>query len=63
MDGVNFEKCDEGNVRCFSGEDVLRFPKRTARYIKFKVLSTTGIEWRTDFDDLTLHIAELSVFQ
>lgn len=62
VDGVNFEKCDEGRVRCFSGEDVLRFPKRKARYVKFKVLSTTGAEWRTAFDDLTLHIAELSVF-
>ncbi len=62
VDGESFEKCDEGRVRCFSGEDVLRFPTKKARYIKFKVLSTTGAEWRTAFDDLTLHIAELSVF-
>jgi hypothetical protein len=62
VDGASYEKCAEGRVRCFSGEDVLRFPKRKARYIKFKVLSTTGAEWRSFFDDLTLHIAELSPF-
>lgn len=61
-DGVHYEKCDEGQIRCFSGEEILRFPVRRARYVKFKALTTTGREWRPFFDDLTLHIAELSVF-
>ena len=61
-DGTHFEKCDEGQVRCFSGEELLRFPATRARYVKFKVLTTTGQEWRPAFDDLTLHIAELTPF-
>ncbi|MBE6597604.1 MAG: hypothetical protein E7641_08060 [Ruminococcaceae bacterium] len=61
-DGENFEKCFDGQIRCFSGEDIIRFSPVKARYIKFKVLTNTGTEWRPSFDDLTLHIAELTVF-
>lgn len=62
-DGENFTLCDEGSVRCFSGEELLRFTPCKARYVKFKVLTTTGKEWRSSFDDLTLNIAELSLFE
>ena len=62
LDGVDFEKCSEGLVRCFSGEELLRFPAHKARYVMFKVLSTTGAEWRPLFKVSTLHIAELTPF-
>ncbi|MBE6630692.1 MAG: hypothetical protein E7624_07595 [Ruminococcaceae bacterium] len=61
-DGVHFELCDKGQIRSFSGEEILRFPARKARFVKFRVLSITGREWRPFFDDLTLHLAELSLF-
>lgn len=61
-DGIHFEKRDEGQIRSFSGEEILHFPACRARFVKFKALNTTGREWRPFFDDLTLHIAELSVF-
>ena len=61
-DGIHFESCDKGQIRCFSGEEILRFPARKARFVKFRVLSLTGREWRPYFDDLTLHVAELSLF-
>ena len=63
LDGVHFEVCDKGQIRSFSGEEILRFPTKKARYIRFKALSTTGREWRPRFDDLTLHIAELTPFE
>ena len=59
---MHFEKCADGFVRIYSGETLLRFAPVRARYVKFKVLSNTGMEWRPAFDDLTLRIAELSVF-
>lgn len=61
-DGEHFEKCADGFVRIYSGETLLRFAPVRARYVKFKVLSNTGMEWRPAFDDLTLRIAELSLF-
>lgn len=61
-DGEHFEKCADGFVRIYSGETLLRFAPVRARYVKFKVLTNTGMEWRPTFDDLTLRIAELSVF-
>lgn len=41
-DGRTFEPCAEGLLRVFGGEEVIRFPVRTARFIRFEALSTVG---------------------
>ena len=61
-DGVNFEKCAEGQLRVFSGEEIIDFAPQKARYVRFRAVNTTGAEWRKQFADLPLQIAELSLF-
>jgi hypothetical protein len=62
-DGVHFTPCTEGQIRVFSGEEILRFPKQKARYLRFRAINTTGAEWRTEFADYYLKLAELTVFE
>ena len=62
-DGVNYTTCDEGQIRVFSGEEVLRFAPCKARYVRFSVLSTVGAEGGLKrYADAKISIAELSVF-
>lgn len=62
-DGINYTKFCEGQIREFSGEEIIRFEPQKARYIKFRVISTTGAEWRHEFADSPIKIGELSVFE
>lgn len=62
-DGVNFTPCAEGQLRVFSGEEIIRFPKQKARYVRFRAVNTTGAEWRKAYADRPLWLAELSLFQ
>lgn len=62
LDGVHFEPCAQGQIRVFSGEEILPFAPRKARYVRFRAINTTGAEWRKAYADRHLQIAELSVF-
>ena len=62
-DGVHFTTCAEGQLRCFSGEEIIRFAPQKARYIRFRAINTTGAEWRKAYADRPLWLAELSVFE
>ena len=63
-DGKNFLPCATGKLRIFGGEEILPFPQQTARYVKFKVLSTIGkfSDYKA-FADARICISELTVFQ
>jgi hypothetical protein len=63
-DGKNYTEAVKGVFRSFTGEEIVRFSKSTARYVKFQVLSTTGkILGRAPYDALPLKLCELSVFE
>ena len=62
-DGINFKTCAAGQIRCFSGEEIISFAPQKARYIRFRAINTTGAEWRKQYADRPLWIAELSVFE
>lgn len=62
-DGKNWEVCTERIARMFGREEIFEFPDREARYVKFEVLSSLGVE--SDWPQLAeakVSIAELSVF-
>jgi hypothetical protein len=62
-DGVHFTTCNKGQIRVFSGEEVLRFAPCKARYLRFTVGSTVGAECGlTRYADAKICMAELSVF-
>lgn len=61
-DGVHFTPCAKGQLRVFSGEEIVSFAPQKARYIRFRAINTTGAEWRKAYADRPLQIAELSVF-
>ena len=64
VDGVNFEKCAEGVFRTFTGEEIVRFAPREARYVRLDVLSTTGSRLgREAYVNIPVNIAELSLFE
>lgn len=64
MDGVTFEKQAEGRFLVFGGEEIIRFPEHSARYVRLDVLSTTGLESaRKIYADAKVAISELTVFQ
>ncbi len=62
-DGVSYTKLFESQMREFGDEEIIRFAEQKARYIKFRVISTAGAEWRHEFADAPIKIAELSVFR
>lgn len=62
-DGVRYERCAEGIIRVYGGEEILSFPSCTARYIRFEVLSTAGrASERKQYADARPCIGELTVF-
>lgn len=64
LDGKSFEVAAEGIFRTFAGEEIVRFAKRNARYVKLSVFSTTGKRLgREPYDKNPLKIAELSLFE
>ncbi len=63
VDGESFEKCADGFVRVYGGEEILPFEPVLARYIRFDVLSNAAKESdRKHLANPSLAIAELSVF-
>lgn len=63
-DGKNFGKVAEGLFRTFAGEEIVRFEKTNARYVKLSVLSTTGKRLgREPYQNNPMKIAELSLFE
>ncbi len=62
-DGINYTKFYSSQMREFGGEEIIRFAKQKARYVKFRVISTAGAEWRDEFADAHIKIAELSLFK
>ena len=62
-DGESWEDGTERIARMFGREEVYRFSPRKARYVKFEVLTSLGVEsdW-PQLADATVSIAELSVF-
>lgn len=64
VDGVNFETCAEGIFRTFTGEEIVRFESREARYVRLEVFSTTGSRLgRAPYDKTPLKMAEISLFE
>lgn len=62
-DGENWDSGSERIARMFGREEIYEFPERKARYVKFEVLTSLGVEtdW-SQFADAKVAIAELSVF-
>lgn len=64
VDGVSFDVCAKGVFRTFTGEEIVRFDSRDARYVKLDVLSTTGKRLgRAAYKDIPIKIAELTLFE
>ncbi len=64
LDGVNYEVCDEGLFRTFAGEEIVRFEKREARFVKLDILSTAGTRLgREAYMNAPIKIAEISLFE
>ena len=63
-DGKNYEKVAEGLFRTFAGEEIVRFKKQEARYVKLCVFSTTGKRLGRDpYKNNPMEIAEISLFE
>lgn len=66
VDGANFSECANGLIRVFGGEEMIRFAPRSARFVKFEVLSTIGrasdlpayADARPAIGELTIYKAE-----
>ena len=64
LDGENYETVAEGIFRSFAGEEIVRFEKRDARYVKLFVLQTTGKRLgRMPYAENPMKIAEISLFE
>ena len=63
LDGVNYELCDEGIFRTFSGEEIVKFAPRMAKFVKLELLDTTGSRLgRAPYNEIPMKIAELTLF-
>ena len=63
-DGENFERVVLGCFRKFGGEEIIRFAKRKARFVRLEILSTAGKEWGRDgIADATLTLAEITLWE
>ena len=64
LDGVNYELCDEGVFRTFSGEEIVKFEPRVAKFVKIELLDTTGSRLgRAPYDKIPMKLAELTLFK
>ena len=62
-DGESFTTVKEGQIRVFSGEEVLCFEPCLARYVRFSVKSTVGGAGTLEqYRGAKVLIAELSLF-
>jgi len=63
-DGENFTLRAEGVFRVTSGDEIIRFVKHDARYIRLEILSTTGQNsHRKEYMDAPLSMGELTVYR
>ena len=63
LDGEKFTTVKSGQIRVFSGEEVLSFEPCAARYVRFTVNSTVGGAGTLEaYRDAKVLIAELSLF-
>lgn len=63
-DGVNYVTRAEGGFRTYVGEELIRFDECDARYLRFDVLSTVGLEYeRPAYVNATLHFGGLMFFK
>ena len=63
LDGEDFTTVKTGQIRVFSGEEVLCFEPCPARYVRFTVISTVGGAGTLEkYRDEKVWIAELSLF-
>jgi len=64
LDGKEYTLCTEGRMRRFALEDIIPLGKIKARYIKFEVLSTVGLEYgRANYVNSSLHLGGLTVYK
>ena len=64
LDGKEYTLCTEGRMRRFALEDIIPLGKIKARYIKFEVLSTVGLEYgRANYVNASLHLGGLTVYK
>lgn len=63
-DGENYTVCAEGVLRTVSGEEIIRFQKRMARFIRLEILSTIGSNsHRKGFEEASVVLGELTVYR
>lgn len=63
-DGVNYVTRAEGGFRTYVGEELICFDECDARYLRFDVLSTVGLEYeRPAYVNATLHFGGLMFFK
>jgi len=63
-DGENFTLRAEGVLRTFRGEEIIRFVKHDARFIRLEILSTAGQNsHRKEFEDAPITMGELTVYR
>lgn len=64
IDGNNYTVVAETNCRAFSGEQIITFDKVFARYVKFEVLSTVGLDTvPKPYADTNITIGNISLFK
>ena len=64
LDGEQYTLCAEGGIRKFGSEEIISFDEINARYVKFDVLSTVGLEFeRKEYLDSTLLLGGLIVMK
>lgn len=62
-DGETFAPVAEGVFRSFGGEEVIRFPRVSAQYLRLEILSTVGkASLIPQYADARVSMAELSLF-
>ncbi len=62
--GKDFSKVAEGVFRTCAGEEIIRLPKHTARFIRFEVLATAGKNSRrAEFMSAPVTLGELTVYR
>ena len=63
-DGEDYEKCADGVLRMFGGENIFTFEPKTARYLRFDILSTVGRDATPHlYANAKCSVANLTVFE
>ena len=62
LDGENFDVAYMGGINTYSGEEIFKFDKRNARFVKFEALNTVSEEYgRPEYFDKGIIVGVLSV--